>query len=758
MTTGSGSPQDPPREPAREPLPTDATIDAAGKHAPPLHAADTIAPQRIDQPPVCDGRQGSAPSPEPSVSLRDSVAAAIRAAREKSGEWIGPYLLVEPLGEGGFGAVWHAERREPYVQHVALKLIRAGMDSESVLLRFEQERQALALMDHPNIARVLDGGVTPSGRPWFAMEFVKGEPITAYCERHCLGLHERLELFLQVCDAVQHAHMRGIIHRDLKPANILVSERDGAGAVAKVIDFGIAKALSSRLADHGAQTGIGQMIGTPEYMSPEQAEPDATDIDTRADVFALGVVLYELLVGATPFDPKVLRAQGFQHIQRTIREVDPPSPSVRLTTLARQDPEMRERMERAMRRRIDELARHLRSELELIPLKAMRKQREDRYASASDLALDVRNYLCGRPLLAVPESRAYRARKWVRRHRGLVAGASAVLIALVMGLIVSLVGWREAALQRTQAERRERDATRVMEFMTQTLAGANPMDGGSADVSLADALDDAVRRLDTGELAGHLESEAALRLEVARVLRGQGDPARAAALAQQSAHLFLEFEGPSPSVAAALTEQGLALLDQDAAAAALPVLMRALEINEQALGKDAAGIVGNLASIALAQAALGQVDRAIALHERALSIAVAAYPEQHAVVAACMGNLGDLLATINRLDEAESLLARSLQMRESLLGGAHPDVAEAQNNLAMVRWERGQRGDADRLFNLALANYDRSYGPAHEYTRTVLESLRDLHREWEAAEPGKGHAAAADSFERRLHTPVRSAP
>ena len=246
MTTGPGSPG----EPGRESSPADVTIDASRADAvpAPLGGAETIASAAADAPTLAATTR-DAGATGGTAGLSEAVAAALRAAREKPGEAIGPYVLIELLGEGGFGAVWHAERREPYVQQVALKLIRAGMDSESVLVRFEQERQALALMDHPHIAKVLDGGVTQAGRPWFAMEFVKGEPITAFCDRHHLGLHERLELFLQVCDAVQHAHMRGIIHRDLKPGNILVSKVEGAGAVAKVIDFGIAKALSTRLAD-----------------------------------------------------------------------------------------------------------------------------------------------------------------------------------------------------------------------------------------------------------------------------------------------------------------------------------------------------------------------------------------------------------------------------------------------------------------------------------------------------------------------------
>ena len=402
-------------------------------------------------------------------------------AGENPGDQIGPFTLITKIGEGGFGSVWLAERREPYIQRVALKVIKAGMDSKAVLGRFEQERQALAVMNHANIARVLDGGISVSGRPYFAMEHVKGGSITEYCDDRKLTLEDRLHIFVQVCAAIQHAHSKGIIHRDLKPGNVLVATGDNDVPIAKVIDFGVAKALDARMSSENiVYTQVGVMIGTPEYMSPEQADPDANDIDIRADVFSLGVILYELLVGVLPFEAKDLRTKTFSEMQRMIREEDPPRPSARLSTLAMKDPAMASRISTSRRLGYDAITKTLKTELEWIPLKAMRKEREERYATAQDFGRDVSNYLAGLPLLAAPESAAYRTRKFVRRHRASVATAVIVTVVLIASSIIStLFGFAEARA-RARAEQREREVQKVLEFQQSQLLGIGQEEAGLA--------------------------------------------------------------------------------------------------------------------------------------------------------------------------------------------------------------------------------------------------------------------------------------
>ena len=452
------------------------------------------------------------------------------------GVMIGAFRIIEQIGIGGFGEVYLAEQTTPVQRKVALKIIKLGMDTRSVIARFEAERQALAMMDDSGIARVYEAGATREGRLYFVMEYVKGESITEYCTRNRVNITDRLRLFIGVCEAIQHAHQKGIIHRDIKPGNVLVMVDDSGRPNPKVIDFGIAKATDVSVKEKTLQTQEGMSIGTPQYMSPEQANIGATDIDTRSDVYGLGALLYELLTDGAPFDPELFRSADIAEIQRVIQEDSAPRPSSRLMEMT---PANAIRIAENRSMRVGELQSMLRRELDWIPLKALRKRRSERYESCQALADDVERFLSGSPLRAVPESRSYQMRKFVRRHRGPVIAVSVVMLTLVTGIVATTYFALQADHARERAER-ERNETRqeferaenVRSFFTKLFwwnsPGSTRNEQVTQDTLLGIMCDEGIRRLDT-EFTELSDDQIIIRLSIASLYWTAGEQERSRA-------------------------------------------------------------------------------------------------------------------------------------------------------------------------------------------------------------------------------------
>jgi len=509
-------------------------------------------------------------------------APAVESKREGPGSTIGPYKLLQEIGEGGMGVVYMAQQEHPVRRKVALKVIKLGMDTKQVIARFEAERQALAMMEHTNIARVLDAGATEAGRPYFVMELVRGVPIDEYCDAQKLSTEERLALFVDVCRAVQHAHQKGIIHRDIKPTNVLVTSHDGV-PIPKIIDFGVAKATNQRLTERTLFTEFHQIIGTPEYMSPEQAEMSGTDVDTRSDIYSLGVLLYRLLTGTTPVDAKALRTAGFQEMTRMIREDEPQAPSTRISKLGPESDEF------GKHRRSDAgaLSRQARGDLDWIVMKAIEKDRTRRYETASAFAEDVVRHLANRPVEAGPPGSLYRARKFVHRNRKAVAAAGLLSLAIALGLAGTLAGFLKA---RGEAERSGRvsDALQDVLAITDTTSAASR---GAVEASL----------LNVRDVFGEEHATYAAVLDtLAMRMHDAGDFERAVELFEESLAIWKQLHGERhPNVANTLAHLGGSLRARGENAKAEDALRAALGIFDGI--SDAPGLAGYDARVALAE-------------------------------------------------------------------------------------------------------------------------------------------------------------
>jgi serine/threonine protein kinase len=626
-----------------------------------------------------------------------SEGSAAGGSGEAAGAHLGRYRLLEPLGEGGFGVVWRAEQTEPVRREVALKIIKLGMDTKEVIARFEQERQALAVMDHPGIAKVLDAGTTPLGRPYFVMELVRGPRLTDYCDQRRLPTVARLRLFIAVCHAIQHAHQKGIIHRDLKPSNILVAETD-AGPQPKVIDFGIAKATTGRLTEHTLHTAFGAFIGTPSYMSPEQADPGGLDLDTRTDLYSLGVLLYELLTGRTPLDFTTLRGSGPEAVRRVLRERTPVKPSTRLRQL---DAGEQTTVARARAAEGPRLVHQLRGDLDWIVMKALEKDRARRYDSAAAFARDLERHLERRPVHARPPSPAYVARRFVQRHRGPVAAAAAVLLSLVAGLAVALALFFREKDARAQADTAAAKSAQVARFLTDMLAAVGPAKAQGRDTTmLREILDATAARLGT-ELRGQPEVEAELRTVLGNTYGDLGELAASEAMLREALRLRRASLPPGdPRLAGALLAHAGALDLRDDLAGARAALREVIALRRDT---DPASLGEALEFLAWLDYREGDLEAAERNAREALALLRAQGASARGRLAAALSTLGSTLHKTARLREAEALHREELALRRALHGASSLDAVTAANNLAQTLVSLGKLDEATRLADEALA-------------------------------------------------------
>ena len=593
------------------------------------------------------------------------------------GARIGPYKLLEIIGEGGMGVVYLAEQQEPVRRQVAIKVIKPGMDSKQIVARFEAERQALALMDHPNIARVLEAGSIDTGHPYFVMELVRGIAITDYCDQARLTVRQRLDVFMQVCRAVQHAHTKGVIHRDLKPSNVLVTSDDGV-PVPKIIDFGVAKALEQPLTERTLHTGFAQMVGTPLYMSPEQAEFNLRGVDTRSDIYSLGVLLYKLLTGAAPFDKERLRTADFDELRRILREEEPPRPSTRVSTLGAGLATVSEQ------RGVDagKLRQVLRGELDWIVLKALEKERDRRYETASAFAADVQRYLNDEQVEACPPSAGYRLRKFVRRNRGALATASVIVVALAAATAVST--WQAAVAQDAlhQAEA-DRDRAKTAEGNAKTnLDRAKKAEQRAiTEAAIARAVNDFLQE----DLLGQAHRSP----QDPDVVWGNPNLTVREALDRAAGRIGERFRDQPLVEAAIRLAIGESYAKLNFHQVAVPHVEKAVALRRAILGTDHSDTLGSMERLAGTYGMAGRSRDAVILLEDVLDKYERLYGSDHPTTIDALSRLANACRQAGMWDRAIPLTKQVLEKRTATLGSTHVATVGAMTKLAVCYRDMG---------------------------------------------------------------------
>ncbi len=645
----------------------------------------------------------------------------------------GRYKLIEEIGAGGMGTVWKAEQTEPVRRIVALKLIKPGMDSRTVLARFEAERQALALMEHPNIARVLDGGTTDDGRPFFVMEYVKGVPFTQYCDEACLSIAERLELFVPVCQAIQHAHTKRVIHRDLKPSNILVCLYDGQ-PVPKVIDFGLAKAIQQPLTEQTLHTAHGAVLGTPLYMSPEQAEINNLDVDARADVYALGVILYELLTGTTPLERDRFHRAAWHEMLRVIKEEEPPRPSARLsgsTSL----PSL------AAQRRLEpiRLTKLVRGELDWIVMKCLEKDRSRRYETANGLARDVQRYLLDESVEACPPSAGYRFTKFLRRNRGPVFSAMLLLLLLVAGIIGTTIG----LLRVQKAGEGERAAKEMaMKRLAQIERGvdilgsifedldprAEEREGRPLRVILGERLDRAAAELEGEAVADHMVV-AKLQDRLGRTYLALGHAAKAKDLLAKAAESRrIQLGADHRDTLAVMSRLGQALWGVGQVNEAIDLLEKVRAAQIKSLGATDRETLATGTTLAEAYRTVGRVKEAVSLQEQIHSALLATLGPENDQTLDALASLAEAYVAVGKGEEATALSQQVRDIYVKKYGAGHTLAILALGDLAFNYQAVGKMRQALSLYEQARDELMPTLGAAHPRTLNILDNLVRMYR------------------------------